>query len=101
MDHWRSRFVNRPLTRAVYLAVRWTNLTELWIAYTLSQAFSRLRFLRAIEVDFDRVDREQELQYEFQVDLARLGHSPRHQPAPRAVHGPAPLLVEQGGGVWV
>ena len=101
MDHWRSHFVNRPLPRSLYLSVRWACLTELWVAYNVKQALSRLRFLRTIEVDFDRVDREQELQYQVQVNVVRLGHPPRYQPPRPAAHGPAPLLVEQARGVWV
>ena len=101
MDHWRSRFINRPLTRSIYLAVRWTNLTELWIAYTVRQALSRLRFLRAIEVDFDRVDLEQHLRYQARVNAALVMHSPQYQPLPPETRGARLPLGDQARGIWV
>ena len=92
MDHWRSGFVNRPLPRPVYLAVRWTDLVELWVALRVRRKFSRLRFLREIDVDFGRLDDEQErrLQLLLMRQQARL--------RPRA---PPPPSEMPGQGVWV
>ena len=50
MDHWQSHFVNRPLTRSLFLSVRWARMAELWASYSVRQAFSRARFLRLIEL---------------------------------------------------
>ena len=92
MDHWRGGLVNRPLPRAVYVAVRWADIMELWIAFSICQELSRLRFLRSIEVDFGRLDREQELR------LLQLRMRQRLGPHLR---GPPPPLLPLGQGVWV
>ena len=92
MDHWRGGFVNRPLPRAVYVAVRWADIMELLIAFRSCQELSRLRFLCSIDVDFERLDREQELRL-LQIRMRqRLGPH---------VRGPPPPLQPLGQGVWV
>ena len=101
MDHWQNHFVNRPLTRSLFLSVRWSRLAELWVSYSVRQAFSRYRFLRVIEVDFDRVDLEQHLRYQAQVNAALLRHPPHYQPPLPAARGTPPPLVDQARGVWV
>ena len=60
MEYWRAPFANRQLSKAVFLAVRWTNLVELQIALHIRREFSRLRLLGEIDVDFDRLDDEAE-----------------------------------------
>ena len=92
MDHWRSGFVNRPLPRPVYLAVRWADLAELWVALRTRRELTRLRFLREIDVDFGRLNDEQErrLQLLLMRQQARL--------LPRALPLPAELLER---GIWV
>ena len=94
MDHWRNHFVNQALPRKVYLAVRWADVAELWIAYKVTQALTRLRFLRAIDVDFARLNRDQELEEAFRPPLNR-------QAPLLAPHVPPPPPAEQGQGVWV
>ena len=94
MDHWRNHFVNQALPREVYLAVRWADIAELWTADKVTQALTRLRFLRAVEVDFARLNRDQELGQVFRPPLNR--QAPRLAP-----HVPPPPPVEQGQGVWV
>ena len=63
MFHWRSGFVNRPLSRALYVAVRWASLVELSVALRVRQELTRLGLLWDIGVDFARIDDEQELEF--------------------------------------
>ena len=61
MDHWFPGFTGRCLERPVYIAVKWARLVEYLIALRVLREFSRIGVLRRLEVDFDRVDHEQEL----------------------------------------
>ena len=101
MDHWQNHFVNRPLLRSLFLSVRWSRLTELWVSYSVRQALSRYRFLRVIEVDFDRVDLEQHLRYQARVNAALLWHPPQYQPPPPEARGAGLPSVDQARGIWV
>ena len=101
MDHWQNHFVNRPLTRSLFLSVRWTRLAELWASYSVRQALSRYRFLRVIEVDFDRVDLEQHLRYQARVNAALMMYPPQYQPLPPVTCGVGLPLGNQARGVWV
>ena len=60
MYHWRLDFVNRPLSRPLYVAVRWARLMELCAAVGVRYRLSRLGLLCDIEVDLERVDAEEE-----------------------------------------
>ena len=101
MDHWQSHFVNRPLTRSLFLSVRWARLAELWASYSVRQALSRYRFLRLIEVDFDRIDLEQRLRYQARVDAALpMPPSQLQRPPPMMWNVGLPL-GGQAQGLWV
>ena len=91
MDHWRSDFVNRPLPRPVYLAVRWTDLVELWVALRVRRELSCLRLLLEIDVDFERLDEDQE-----RLHRMLLIEQPRVQS--QAISPPLGSPVQ---GVWV
>ena len=93
MNHWRTAFVNQVLPRAVYLAVRWADMMELWMAYNIARGLARLRFLHRIEVDLVRMDEQLEQDWAPHAFLAR---------GPLAVMHPAPPPPEeQEQGVWV
>ena len=101
MEHWQGAFVGRPLPRPLFLAVRWARMTELWAAYEVRRALMRLRFLRILEVDFDRVDLEQQLRYQAVIDAALLlPSSPLRHRSPRPPSAEEPMI---GGerGIWV
>ena len=91
MNHWRADFVNRPLPRPVYLAVRWADLMELWVALSVRKEMARLRFLREIDVDFGRLNDEQERRLQLLGERRAL--PPLHAPPL-----PAELLQR---GIWV
>ena len=93
MNHWRTAFVNQVLPRAVYLAVRWADITELWVAYSIHRAFARLRFLQSIEVDLVRMDEQHE---QGQIPYAFIAPGP-----PVATFPAPPPLGEQERGVWI
>ena len=101
MDHWQSHFVNRPLSRSLFLSVRWARMAELWASYCVRQAFSRTRFLRVIEVDFDRIDLEQRLRYQALADASLPLHPPRLQRHPLKAAGAEPPMVGWERGIWV
>ena len=92
MDHWRGGFDGRPLTRAVYVAVRWANIMELWIAYRSCQERLRLCFLRSINVSLELLGREQRIRPLQLRTQQRLGPLDDVPPPPRQPHGQ---------GVWV
>ena len=101
MEHWLGAFVNRPLPRPLFLAVRWARLAELWAAFEVRRAFARLRFLRILEVDFDRVDLEQQLRYQALMDATLRLPSPPLRPRPlrrSSAEGPMPSSER---GIWV
>ena len=101
MEHWQSRFVNRPLTRPLYLAVRWARMAELWACYAVRRAFARICFLRVLEVDFDRVDFEQRLRYQALADASLPLRPPPLQRHPlRLASSEAPMLGWERG-IWV
>ena len=89
MFHWRSRFVNRPLPRALFVAVRWASLIELRVALWVRQELTRLGLLWDIGVDFDRIDDEQELEVE------------RLHPPLAATGQPSSSVGAARQGVWV
>ena len=101
MDHWFGQFTNRPLPRPLYVSVRWARLAELWAAYCVRQAFTRIGFLHTIEVDFERIDYEQGRFYQTLADAPRSRYlaRPRADPVMPAVLGPA--ADDSGRGVWV
>ena len=101
MDHWLRTFVNRPLPRPLFLAVRWARLAELWAAFAVHRAFARLRFLRFLEVDFDRIDHEQQLCYHALMDAALRPPAPPLQPGPLGPSGLAASTSSSERGVWV
>ena len=101
MDHWQSHFVNRPLSRSLFLSVRWARMAELWASYSVRQAFSRTRFLRVIEVDFDRIDLEQRLRYQALADAALPLLPPQLQRLPLRMAGPGPPMEGWEHGIWV
>ena len=45
MRHWNFQYVNRPLSKTVYLAVKWTRLVEGLLALVIRYSFARIRFL--------------------------------------------------------
>ena len=101
MDHWQNHFVNRPLTRSLFLSVRWARLAELWASYSVRQAFSRARFLRLIEVDFDRIDLEQRLRYQALADAALPLLPPQLQRLPPMMTGAGLPMEGWARGIWV
>ena len=101
MEHWQSHFVNRPLSRSLFLSVRWARMAELWASYSVRQAFSRIRFLRVIEVDFDRIDLEQRLRYQALADAALPLLPPHLQRFPLMIAGPGPPMEGWEHGIWV
>ena len=90
MNHWRGDFVNRPLPRALYVAVRWASLMELSIALRVRRELTRLGLLCDVDVDFARIDEEQEMDYWRSRRLPSLSLS-----------GPSPSLRMPRQGVWV
>ena len=101
MDHWQNHFVNRPLSRLLFLSVRWARMAELWASYCVRQAFSRIRFLRVIEVDFDRIDLEQRLRYQALADASLPLRPPQLQRHPLRMVGSEPPMVGWQRGIWV
>ena len=101
MDHWQDRFRNRPLSRGLFLSVRWARMTELWASYCVRQAFTRIRFLCVLEVDFDRIDLEQRPRYQALADAPLLLRPPQQQRCPvRMVRSEPPALGWEQG-IWV
>ena len=90
MDHWRRGFVNRPLSRTLYVAVRWAGLMELCIALRVRRELTRIGLLCDVDVDFERIDEEQERDH--LVALHRFSR-------PQA--GPSPPVLRAALGVWV
>ena len=101
MDHWIRHFTNRPLPRPLFVSVRWARLTELWASYCVRQAFSRIGFLHAIEVDFERIDYEQGRWYQTLVDAPRTRYLSLPQPRSVPPAGLVPAAVDSGRGIWV
>ena len=101
MEHWQNRFFNRPLTRPIFLAVRWARVTELWASYCVRQALMRLHFLRAIEVDFDRIDLEQRLRYQALMDASLPFQPPQLQRNPLRITGTEAPMLGWERGIWV
>ena len=101
MDHLQNHFVNRPLTRSLFLSVRWARLAELWASYSVRQALSRYRFLRLIEVDFDRIDLEQRLRYQALADTALPLLPPQLQRLPPMMLSAGLPMEGQARGIWV
>ena len=90
MNHWRGDFVNRPLPRVLYIAVRWASLMELRIALRVRRELTRLGLLCDVDVDFARSDEDQEMDHQ---------QSRRRLSLP--LGGPSPPLMMPRQGVWV
>ena len=101
MEHWLGTFVNRPLPRPLFLAVRWARLAELWAAFEVHRAFARLRFLRVLEVDFDRIDHEQQLCYHALMDAALRLPAPPLRPRPLGPSSVDTSASSSERGIWV
>ena len=101
MDHWLRNFVNRPLPRPLFVAVRWARLAELWAAFAVHRAFARLRFLCVLEVDFERIDHEQQLRYLALMDEALRPPAPPLRPEPSGPSGSAASWPSSERGIWV
>ena len=60
MRHWRKQFVNRPLSKQVFQAVRWTRLAEELVVLHLRYFRAREKFLAELDVLADMTDSDDE-----------------------------------------
>ena len=59
--YWFSSFTGRPLGHSLYVSIKWALLMEPLCALCIKRELARLSILRCLEVDFDRIDKEQEI----------------------------------------
>ena len=94
-------FVNRPLPRDVFVAVRWTRVMELLLAIASRYRLRRFAFLCDIEVDFERLgemlDEDDRLQ-PTAPSLSSSSQQPHTMPMPQGLSDQA---LPPTRGVWV
>ena len=66
MRHWSSQYRNRPLSRSVFLAVRWASISEGVLALRIRYALTTIQFyLERVYLLYGGVGEDEDSQEEF------------------------------------